>query len=446
MHDSIRELLRGLYYNVPLSLRLGLRYYNKLNFINKSQYWDLNKLEEYQNNELEKIIKFSYENIPFYNKFFNENGLKPSHIKNKDDLKYLPIIDKKTINKNYPFFIAKNIRKRLIGRTSGSTGEPFEFQYARSLISYEHAFISRVYDAHKSNYFKRGDGIFLRTFVGSKDEILKFDKRTGNLYLSPFFMSKETIKNYVNIINNSSASFLSGYASSIYILAVLAQHQKLSLDKIKVFHSASEMMPKNWKQLIEKTFNIPVKEHYGMAEKVSLFHQCNKTNLFHENMEYGITEFNLNENGNHEVISTGLLNYVMPLIRYKVGDIASINSSSQKCACGSSLPLTVSSFQGRSNDLIKGQDGMLIPTVNFFSVIYNYPSIKIFQIRQLKNKDIIIYLSLNQGMKINNTQQKKLISDIKKRTGSLINIEIEISDSIEERMKGDKFKIIRSEA
>jgi len=64
----------------------------------------------------------------------------------------------------------------------------------------------------------------------------------------------------------------------------------------------------------------------------------------------------------------------------------------------------------------------------------------------MKNKDIIIYLSLNQGMKINNIQQKKLISDIKNRTGSLINIEIEISDSFEERMKGDKFKIIRSEA
>lgn len=34
--------------------------------LNKSQWWALGKLEEFQNKRLRKIIKYAYENIPGY--------------------------------------------------------------------------------------------------------------------------------------------------------------------------------------------------------------------------------------------------------------------------------------------------------------------------------------------------------------------------------------------
>ena len=40
-------------------------------FLNKSQWWPQNQLEEYQLEQLEKLLIHAYENVPYYRKIFN---------------------------------------------------------------------------------------------------------------------------------------------------------------------------------------------------------------------------------------------------------------------------------------------------------------------------------------------------------------------------------------
>src|SRR5690606_26966354 len=55
-----------------------------------------------------------------------------------------------------------------------------------------------------------------------------------------------------------------------------------------------------------------------------------------------------------EVVVTSLVNYAMPLIRYKIGDLAAWASCN--CSCGSSWPL-LQEVSGRVNSVIRTSKG-----------------------------------------------------------------------------------------
>ena len=173
-----------------------------------------------------------------------------------------------------------------------------------------------------------------------------------------------------------------GYPSSIYILAILAEQEGLQINGLDVAHVSSEVLLDEWRGKIEKILGIPVKDHYGMAEKVALFHCCSYSNLFHENLEYAVVEI-LNQEGDvGEVVGTSLWNYAMPFIRYRTGDYAKIHRGNATCPCGRGLPLSVSKFEGRTDDIIVAPGNHYIPAVNFYTLLYKIPGIKMFKIIQ----------------------------------------------------------------
>ena len=43
--------------------------------LKKSQWWNREQLEEYQLQQLSKLLNHAYENVPYYRKVFNERGV-----------------------------------------------------------------------------------------------------------------------------------------------------------------------------------------------------------------------------------------------------------------------------------------------------------------------------------------------------------------------------------
>ena len=71
--------------------------------INKSKFWDealetapREVLEANQLKDLQEIVKFAYDNSPYYKRSFDEAGVKPSDIKTLKDIEKFPFINKKT--------------------------------------------------------------------------------------------------------------------------------------------------------------------------------------------------------------------------------------------------------------------------------------------------------------------------------------------------------------
>ena len=63
-------------------------------FLEKSNNWSSKKLEDYQLKKLKELLEFAYENSSFYKSHFTNNDIHPSDIKELEDVKNIPILEK----------------------------------------------------------------------------------------------------------------------------------------------------------------------------------------------------------------------------------------------------------------------------------------------------------------------------------------------------------------
>jgi len=108
----IEQGLKYVYGSIPYRFRYGKVFWDTYNFLQESQWWSREKLEEYQMQQLELLLRHAYENVPYYRRVFNERGLKPKDIQNFDDFKKLPYLTKEIVKKNYEELIADSTRAK----------------------------------------------------------------------------------------------------------------------------------------------------------------------------------------------------------------------------------------------------------------------------------------------------------------------------------------------
>jgi phenylacetate-CoA ligase len=110
-----------------------------------------------------------------------------------------------------------------------------------------------------------------------------------------------------------------------------------------------------------------VYNEYGASEVGIIAHQCEQGGM-HLSAENNIVEIlrggsqaGPGETG--EVVVTNLDNYVMPLIRYRIGDVGALRAGT--CGCGRGLPL-MEVVDGRINNMALLPDGRIISGFYFY--------------------------------------------------------------------------------
>lgn len=114
--------------------------------------------------------------------------------------------------------------------------------------------------------------------------------------------------------------------------------------------------------------------------------------VYMENVIFEVIDENENpiEEGEGDIVITGLHNYVMPLIRYKIGDRAKV-SKGKICKCGRNLQV-VDEILGRSFDIIRFPNGNSVEGTFWTLLMRSKPGIREFQIIQEEEDYIrIIY-------------------------------------------------------
>ena len=93
------------------------------------------------------LIKYSYNNIPFYKKSLDKEGLKPSDFRNlKDFISFFPRVTsseyREIQQKNDPYFLINkkyNLSELFLDRSSGSSGIPISiYRNKKELMVYKH--------------------------------------------------------------------------------------------------------------------------------------------------------------------------------------------------------------------------------------------------------------------------------------------------------------------
>lgn len=186
-------------------------------------------------------------------------------------------------------------------------------------------------------------------------------------------MTPDEMDQYVKTINTFQPDLIRGYSGSLYELAKHAKNNNLNIYSPRVLVGSAESLNTQMRNLIEEVFKTKIHDFYGSREINNLAAEC-KEGMMHI-LPANIIEI-LDENRNPvsqgqtgKVIVTNLYNYSMPLLRYQIGDMATLGSL--ECKCGNPLP-TLEKIDGRLFESFVLEDGTIISGELFVQLIGVY--------------------------------------------------------------------------
>ncbi len=440
----IRQSLKYIYGAIPLPVRYGKLFRDTYKFLQKSQWWSREKLEDYQIQQLKKLLNHAYEYVPYYRRIFDERGLKPKHIQTFSDLKHLPYLTKNDLKQNFKDLIASNINVICLKmvNTSGTSGKPLQFYWHDHEVQKEWAFTCH----HWSHVgYKPGDPLIqLRGAIIEGDKPFHYDPIARVLRLSPRIDSKKVVNSYIEKIQSCRARFLHGYPSIIGHFALMIKQYNLAIKfNLKAVLFTSENIYQWQRQIAEEIFGCRVFGFYGMTEHVVTAGECEKSTNYHCVPQYGITEIDPVSN---EIIGTGFLNFVNPFIRYKTTDIASQPILTGCSHCGREYFPVFSTVEGRLEDFIITTKGVPISPAVITHPFKAFKTIKDTQIIQTDFDNITLKIvPWDEGItEESKNEMEQLCDGLQKILGIDMNIKTEVVVSIE-RSKSGKFKWIISD-
>lgn len=406
----------------------------------RSQWLPKNKIKEFQEAKLRQLIIHAYCHVSFYRELFKKNNIKPENIKTIEDLCKLPVIDKYVVRDNlYAGMMSDNHDKSKIQKvqTSGSTGEPLVTYAEKKQLDMRWAATQRSFEWTGYRFGDRQVRLWHK-YLGMKSvEIFKemFDAFLSRRKFIPAYEIKDkNLHDYVNSIMVFKPVLLDGYAESFNFLARYLKNNKYNGHKPKGIMSSAQTLPPESRKIIEETFGCGVFDKYGAREFAGgVAYQCEHRNGYHVVAECNIVE--IIKDGRQalpgeigEIIITELNNYVMPLIRYRVGDLAVVRDQDENCKCGRGLP-KIGEIQGRTQSIVVGTGKQFIPGTFFNRVFFKHDlAIKQYQVVQEKFGELII--KIIKGNLFNEEILASIFKDIKSHMGEDLIIKVLYVDEI----------------
>lgn len=405
--------------------RYGGNFQKYVKELEETQWLSLEKLREIQTERLRAIVRHAYENVPYYESLFNKIGLLPYDIEYIKDLSKIPILEKETLRQEIDRFVAKNISKRklMVDATGGTTGTPLSVYITKDILRRQFAY----WEARQKRWAGVKMGDKLATFLGrtvvpagkNKPPFWRYNIALNQILFSSFHMEESNLKYYVDKFNSFKPRVIIGYPSSVNLLAKYILDYKKTIFTPKAILLTSESLTPTQRKNIEEAFGAKVFNQYGGAELVAFVSECEKGSL-HVSMDYGVVELQRIKN-KHEIIATTLINYAMPVLRYRTGDFA-VPAKVKKCACGRELPL-IDSIEGRRSEMLVTPEGRYIGSAAL-SLVFEYAkNVKQAQIVQPDGKKIIVRVFKEKEFSQND--REFILLEMRKRVGDTLDIEIE---------------------
>jgi len=431
MHPKI---LRNFIYPFYRFLRRD-KLLQKIKELEYNQWLSLDELKELQWQKLKRLIKYSYENVDYYRKLMDRENILPEDIKSYEDFKKFPILTKKKIKENFPFLISKVVKKKDLKKnsTGGSTGENLIFfNDITSLIC------RRANTIRKNRWCGVDIGDKEAFLWGAPFDIKESEKilsRIKNffmnkIYLSSYNLSKESMRQYVEILIKFKPKLITAYPTPLTYFAEFLLENKINIIKPLAIIASAETLFDYQKNIIERAFGCPVFNRYGCREFGNIAQECEKHNGLHICIDRVFLEVlkdgkpaQPGELG--EIIITDLDNYGMPFIRYRIEDMGIL--SDRECECGRGLPL-LEKIEGRVYDLIKTPSGKVLSGTfwSFLSRAVN--GIKQFQVIQNRIDRVIFKIVPEENFKKSSISYLK--KEIEKHCGKDFKVDFQIVDKI----------------
>jgi len=338
-----------------------------LRFLEKSQRWSLQELQNYQWLKLRALIEHAYVTCPYYTQLLDERSLTPESFKSIEDLSLLPILTRDLVFDHLDDLISSRYNKSDLQEfsTGGTTGQQAPLFIDQESYNIKLASAWRFESWMGQRPCDRTAMMWPASMDIVEDESFReriktrFILRHQTYHAGSF--TEKMIRQYHADILKFKPKFLRAFPAVLFSFAETIERHKLEVPRLRAIMSTGEILYPDQRQKFEQLFDCPVYDLYASREVGNTACECSSHSGMHVAMETQIVEI-VGEVGSPEssregrLIITDLTNYGMPLIRYQINDNGMALGGD--CSCGRELR-RIGSAVGRVQDCIWGPDGTM---------------------------------------------------------------------------------------
>ena len=418
--------------------------------IDRSEHLSRAELENVTLEKLRRLLAHARTNVPYYKDLLRDFPITGSLTEGLDAFQGLPLLSKAMINAHIEEMVSEDLEGNGLdsNSTSGSTGEKLVFYTDWRSGAYRKATVRRS---------QRWLGVLpgepeVRLW-GSPIDIDRARSLRGYLHsiisrekmLSAYSMDEESLASYLQFCRRFKPKLLIAYPSALAVFARYVEQQGATLPHLRAISCSAETLYDHDREYLSGVFDTPVFNRYGCREFGDIANEVpdadglvvNSDRLFVEILDERGEPCPPGEQG--EIVVTDLENYGMPLIRYRIGDLATWATPSSRGADRYPFPI-MQSVDGRTLDIVRAPNGNRIGGTYWTILLRNRPGIKKFQVIQDKPDAIRILYSEEPGAQPDFDYYRREIAG---RCGPDLHVEFVQADTFEQP-PGTKFRLILS--
>lgn len=422
----------------------------------RNQWRSEKELHANQEKKFLSMVRFAYRYVPYYREKYSAAGIAPDDIKSLSDIRKLPFVTKedlKTVPLESRISRGTDLRRCSIARTSGSTGEPLKVAVDEQTSDFVRAYHLRRFLA-------------LGFMPWNKMVILGPSRRsivTGPVVSSPaagmfwgdmrrmfdhrvrYLSIDSSPKSQLEFFESFRPDALLGPPSYFKMLAnTVDGSQRWHPRKVLMW---GEILDETTRRAVKHSLGAAVFDGYGCTEVApvgGLAWECTAHEGMHVNTDCIVLEVlkdgePVAKGESGEVVVTALYRRATPMIRYKLGDAATL--AGEWCSCGRRFPL-MRNLEGRIVDFLLTSDGRMISPYYISRLMEQVPGVSMFRVVQ--DKEDHVRVIIERGLGFTDATELEVRREFSGLFGSGVTIDLIFVDRID-RERGRKFKVVSRE-
>ncbi len=320
------------------------------------------KIANLQEERLKKIIKHCYEKNPIYNRKFKDARITSNDIRTLDDLEKVPLTTKDDLRAAYPYgMLTVDINQVLeLHASSGTTGHPTTCAYTKSDLEIWSKAMARIYASAgtiKGDIVQNAYGYGL--FTGG----LGFHYGALEIGATVLPIASGNTERQLKLAKEYETTILACTPSYAAYLGEYAK-EKMNIDPIEDLKWKSglfgaEAWSEELRQRIQELIGLEAFDIYGLSEVIGpgVSVECPEHQGLHIYEDLFIPEIidpatgeRISDGKTGELVLTTLMREATPVLRFRTGDVTSINH--EECQCGRTFG-RMSRIVGRADDMFK---------------------------------------------------------------------------------------------
>jgi phenylacetate-CoA ligase len=322
-----------------------LRRYYKTDFLERKKT---------EGQRLRDICAFAQARVPYYRDLFQKISFDPEKLLTDSSyIEALPFLTKEIVNAQGDRLLAQSLEgiRYYDMKTGGSTGPSAHFFYNQNAADYSSAVT--LYCRERVGKIKRRSATHFAASFPDAPAVNKSWTREdwkclamnrSNIFVGA--LSEDELDGICTSLQKLSPYLVHAHPSTIFTLACHIESNQRIAPRFAVFEPSGELLTEVMRTKIQNIFQCRIANRYGLAEFGVVAYefldsrlQILDSEVYPESIE--VDEANVKHN---ELVFTSFRNHLMPLLRYRTGDLGQLEIKQDG--------YILSSMMGRVHDLV----------------------------------------------------------------------------------------------